>query len=204
MFARAWEFAHRYEERVKDIPGANVFACAEIEHRIAQVEMLIEMIKARQTEESALWSMLGKAGEPGVSDVAAQRVIRLKDEIDLFADAFYYMANRIVTIVEKAPANALPYLALDAGELGTWRNRYLEHFRADPNAQYAWVVKRTNRGPSTVKQSLDEGLRESGALFENAEVFAAMLEQRLSAAIASVSPPSIGMGDRRGDFRGTT
>lgn len=188
MFEKACDLARRHEELIEGRPGANRFVSAAVQERLSQLDLIVDMISTRQKEFSSSFKAVGT---PELTDDDAQRIVRLKDEIKLLVDAFYYFANSIATTLEN---ERLPHLdRFDPGKIGFVRNRLLEHFRPDPSAPYARASSIGSGDPTFWKQGKDIGMQSSGGLFDNAERFARLLEAQFARAVAAAQ--QAGPGD---------
>jgi hypothetical protein len=188
LFEKAYDLARRHEDLIEGTPGANRFVSAAVQERLGQLDLIVDMIATRQKEFSSSFKAVGT---PELTDDDAHRIVRLKDEIKLLIDAFYYFANSITTILETTP---LPQLERsDPGKIGFVRNRLLEHFRPDPSAPYARASSIGSGDPTFWKHGKDIGMQSSGGLFENAERFARLLEAQFAQAVAAAE--KAGRGD---------
>jgi hypothetical protein len=187
VFVKAGALARRHEELVEGMPGANAFASAEIEERLAQLDLILEMVRSRQER---LREVAVRMAVRPLSDDDAQAVLRVNRESLLLTEAFYLFANRIATLIED---ERLPHLTLDPGHVGIVRNQMFEHYRPDPDGPFARVFTSGGAGgPTVAKQARPkEGIgsvRSSGGLFDNAQKFATLLERQFEEAIAAAAP----------------
>lgn len=187
VFETARDAAREYMGEVAHDKG-NWRAAGEVVDRLGQLDLALHMIASRQSE------LMGRLNEWTAADTeedhslmertAAQRT-RSVNEIALLTEAFYYLAERIRTILKSA---GLPHLKAPRRpwRVSTVRHNMLEHFAHQSTASYggSWTFSGPD-GPAFTKIGA-EGTKDSGPLRKNALELATALEGRLRAATIAI------------------
>jgi hypothetical protein len=169
LFEKARELSRQHEDLIAGLPGSNHFVSFAIEERLAQLDLILDMVRQRHSDFIASPPL--DTQDQDLSDQEARERLRPGQEIEMLHVAFFYLANSITTIIEHNP---LPYLEqFRAPEIGFVRNQLLEHFRPDPDAPFARILVLDAGGPRFTKQGqAPVGMRSSGGLYESAEKLA--------------------------------
>jgi hypothetical protein len=215
VFERSVELLDDYY-RLMDQSGDSAFnrpAATEVRKRLAQLDRLLELVREEDAVVDAARNRMGEAIERRMADQRAagkswtdphppgenldradgQVSIDALDDLQLFTEAFYYLAERVRTILKQDKPPLLPGLG-DPGFLGVSqvRNRLLEHYLPDGRLIVGdSFATGATRGPVLKAVSQDgiaPAIRDAG-LYVNAEEFAKRLERQLESAIARAKKP---------------
>lgn len=215
MFERVIELFDEYY-RLADAMGIglNRPAGVEVRRRLQQLDWLLSQVRTREEEAKAILDRAGDAIQRHLAELraaglgwedspagtslidrdSARRSSVLGFEIELLTESFYYLAERVRTIMKLDKPALLPEIG-DPGFLGVSRvrNKILEHYLPDGRLVAVGFGHGGAQGPvlQAVEQAGIEQESDAG-LYANATEFAGVLERRIGAALGRLIASSRG------------